>query len=137
MIVRGWHATLNEWLNSAEYILLEGNPRVILCEAGIRSFEGGARVVLDLSAVPAVRDISHLPIVVDIGCVGGPAEIEKMGLAALAAGADGLMVEVDAAAGAAGTAAPGHRLSLAGFAGLAPKLAAMGRLMEGLGIDHA
>jgi 3-deoxy-7-phosphoheptulonate synthase len=136
LLVRGWHATLMEWLNSAEYILFEGNPRVILCEAGIRSFEAGTRVILDLSAVPAVKEISHLPILVDAGRAGGPGEIEKMGLAAIAAGADGLMLEVALSSGSPGRP-PATGLSLAEFAGIVPKLAAMARLMEGLGIDHA
>jgi 3-deoxy-7-phosphoheptulonate synthase len=125
LLVRGWHSTLKEWLNSAEYVLFEGNPAVILCDAGIRSFESGARVVLDLSAIPAVKDISHLPILLDVGRAGGPEEIEKLGLAAVAAGVDGLMLEVGPDA-----------LSPAVFAGLARKFAAMSRLVEGLGLDH-
>jgi 3-deoxy-7-phosphoheptulonate synthase len=137
LLVRGWHATLKEWLNSAEYVLFEGNPRVILCEAGIRSFEAGSRVILDLSAVPAVKEISHLPILVDAGRAGGPEEIEKMGLAAIAAGADGLMLEVALSAGTPSRPPATVGLSLAEFAGLVPKMAAMGRLMEGLRIDHA
>jgi 3-deoxy-7-phosphoheptulonate synthase len=136
LLVRGWHATLLEWLNSAEYVLFEGNLRVILCEAGIRSFETDARPILDLSAVPAVKAVSHLPIVVDIGRAGGPEEVEKMGLAAVAAGADGLVVEVAVGGPAAASPAPAKPLSLAAFARLAPKLAAMSRLTKGLAIDH-
>jgi len=131
MLVRGWHATLKEWLNSAEYVLFEGNRKVVLCEAGIRSFESDARPILDLSAVPALKALSHLPVVVDVGRAGGPEEVGKMGLAAVAAGADGLMVEVSLADLGATAAAPAKALSLAEFARLAPKLAAMSRLAEG------
>lgn len=136
LLVRGWHSTLKEWLNSAEYVLFEGNPAVILCDAGIRSFESGARVILDLSAIPAVKDISHLPVVLDVGRAGGPEEIEKMGLAAVAAGVDGLMLEVGLASGPSRDSAPEAGLSPEAFAGLARKFAAMSRLMEGLGLDH-
>jgi 3-deoxy-7-phosphoheptulonate synthase len=128
LLVRGWHATLKEWLNSAEYVLFEGNPGVILCDAGIRGFEAGSRVIFDLSAVPALKGISHLPVLFDVSRASGALEMEKLGLAAIAAGADGLVVEV----GPAG--APG--LGLAAFAALARKFAAMGRLVEGRGIDH-
>jgi 3-deoxy-7-phosphoheptulonate synthase len=134
MLVRGWHATLKEWLNSAEYVLFEGNRRVVLCEAGIRSFESDARPILDLSAVPAVKAISHLPVVVDVGPAGGPEEVEKMGLAAVAAGADGLMIEVALGDRAAVPPASAKALSLAEFARLAPKLAALSRLTGGLKI---
>jgi 3-deoxy-7-phosphoheptulonate synthase len=123
-LVRGWHATLKEWLNSAEYVLFEGNPAVILCDAGIRSFEPGGRVILDLSVIPAVKAISHLPVVLDVRRAGGPDEIERMGLAALAAGADGLVVGLDPAAGPEA------------FADLARRFTAMGRLVEGLRLDH-
>jgi len=82
LLKRGMHSTIEEWLNSAEYILSAGNPRVILCERGIRTFEVYSRNTLDLSAVPAVRELTHLPI------------IEPMSLAAVAAGSDGLIVEV-------------------------------------------
>jgi 3-deoxy-7-phosphoheptulonate synthase len=123
-LVRGWHATLKEWLNSAEYVLFEGNPAVVLCDAGIRSFEGGSRIILDLSVIPAVKAISHLPVVLDIERAGRPEEIERMGLAALAAGADGLVVGLGPASG------PGS------FADLAPRFMAMSRLVEGLRLDH-
>jgi len=120
LLVRGWHATLKEWLNSAEYILFEGNPGVILCDAGIRGFEADRRDIYDLSAIPALKGISHLPVLFDLSRAGGAPEIEKLGLAAVAAGADGLIVEVAPAA----------------FAGLARKFAAMDRLLEGLEVDH-
>lgn len=135
VLVRSWHATLLEWLNSAEYILVEGNPRVILCEAGIRSFETGSRVILDLSAVPAVKAISHLPVLVDLDRAGGAGEIERMGLAAIAAGADGLILDVDLGSETADAAREVNGVTLPEFVRLAPKLAAMRTLMEGLGFD--
>jgi len=95
LLKRGLQATLEEWLNSAEYILSAGNPNVILCERGIRTFETYTRNTLDLSAVPAIRSLSHLPILVDPTHGTGRVElVEPMSLAAAAAGADGLMIEV-------------------------------------------
>jgi 3-deoxy-7-phosphoheptulonate synthase len=92
---RGMSATIQEWLMSAEYILAENNPNVILCERGIRTFETYTRNTLDLSAVPVVKAKSHLPIVVDPSHgVGIRNKILPMALAAVAAGADGLMIEV-------------------------------------------
>lgn len=95
LLKRGMYSTLEEWLNCAEYILAEGNPNVILCERGIRSFETFTRNTLDLSIVPSVKSQSHLPIFVDpshgTGVLG---LIEPMSLAAVAAGADGLEIEV-------------------------------------------
>ncbi len=95
LLKRGMSATLYEFLMSAEYILAEGNPNVVLCERGIRGFSDFTRNTLDLSIVPAVKQYSHLPIVVDPSHgTGRPEYIEPMSLAALAAGADGIMVEV-------------------------------------------
>ncbi|MEM4633793.1 MAG: 3-deoxy-7-phosphoheptulonate synthase [Candidatus Anstonellaceae archaeon] len=95
LLKRGMHSTIEEWLNCAEYILNEGNPDVILCERGIRTHENYTRNTLDLSSVPAVRELTHLPIIVDpshgTGRVG---LITPMSLAAAACGADGLIVEV-------------------------------------------
>ena len=80
---------------SAEYIMSEGNERVILCERGIRTYETYTRNTLDLSAVPTLKNLTHLPIVVDPSHATGPARLVKpMALAAAAAGADGLMIEV-------------------------------------------
>jgi len=94
LLKRGMFSTLNEWLSSAEYILSAGNPNVVLCERGIRTFEAYTRNTLDLSAVPAVRELSHLPVIVDPSHGTGRASlIESMSLAATAAGADGLMIE--------------------------------------------
>jgi 3-deoxy-7-phosphoheptulonate synthase len=95
LLKRGMYSSLSEWLNSIEYILNEGNPNVIPCERGIRTFETYTRNTLDLSAVPAMKDLSHLPIIVDPShATGRPELIGPMSLAAVAAGADGLIVEV-------------------------------------------
>lgn len=95
LLKRGMYSTLSEWLNCAEYILSAGNPNVILCERGIRTFETYTRNTLDLSAVPAIKELTHLPIVVDPSHgTGRLSLIPSMSLAAVAAGADGLMLEV-------------------------------------------
>jgi 3-deoxy-7-phosphoheptulonate synthase len=89
------YSTLEEWLNCAEYILSEGNPNVILCERGIRTFEKYTRNTLDLSAVPAIKELTHLPIIIDpTHSTGRLSLIAPMSLAAVAAGADGLIIEV-------------------------------------------
>ena len=95
LLKRGWCSTLEEWLNCAEYILGEGNPNVILCERGIRSFEQYTRNTLDLSAVPALAELTHLPVIVDPShATGRPALIGPMSMASVAVGAAGVMVEV-------------------------------------------
>ena len=95
LLKRGLSATIEEWLMSAEYIMSEGNPNVILCERGIRTFETYTRNTLDLSAVLAVKRLSHLPVVVDPSHACGQAwMVERMAMAAVAAGADGLIIEV-------------------------------------------
>ncbi len=95
LLKRGMYSTLEEWLNCAEYILAEGNDKVILCERGIRTFETYTRNTLDLSMIPAVHAESHLPILVDPSHGTGILfMIEPMSLAAVAAGADGLEIEV-------------------------------------------
>ena len=95
LLKRGMYSTLEEWLNCAEYVLAEGNPNLILCERGIRTFETYTRNTLDLSIVPSVKEISHLPIIVDPSHgTGRLSVIEPMSLAAMAAGADGVMIEV-------------------------------------------
>jgi len=96
LLKRGMNSTIEEWLNCAEYILNEGNPHVILCERGIRTFEKYTRNTLDLSSVPAVKELSHLPIIVDPShATGRVSLIPSLSLAAVAAGADGVIVEVD------------------------------------------
>ncbi|MGD2184952.1 MAG: 3-deoxy-7-phosphoheptulonate synthase [Desulfobacterales bacterium] len=95
LLKRGMHSTLVEWLNCAEYILSEGNPNVILCERGIRTFETYTRNTLDLSAVPAIKELSHLPIIIDpTHSTGRISLIAPMSMAAVAAGADGMIIEV-------------------------------------------
>ena len=95
LLKRGLSATINEWLMSAEYIMAAGNPNVILCERGIRTFETYTRNTLDLSAVQAVKRLSHLPVIVDPSHATGLSwMVERMSLAAIAAGADGLIIEV-------------------------------------------
>jgi len=95
LLKRGMYSTLSEWLNCAEYILSGGNPNVILCERGIRTFESYTRNTLDLSAIPAIKELTHLPIIVDPAHATGKASlIPSMSLAAVASGADGLLVEV-------------------------------------------
>jgi 3-deoxy-7-phosphoheptulonate synthase len=95
LLKRGMAATIQEWLMSAEYILSEGNPDVILCERGIRTFETATRNTLDLSAIPVVKHLSHLPIIADPSHgVGTRRFVAPMARAAVAAGADGIMVEI-------------------------------------------
>ncbi len=95
LLKRGLATTIDEWLMSAEYILSEGNDKVILCERGIRTFEKATRNTLDLSAIPVVKEKSHLPVIVDPSHGTGYWQyVETMSLAAVAAGADGLMIEV-------------------------------------------
>ncbi|HET6568688.1 MAG TPA: 3-deoxy-7-phosphoheptulonate synthase [Rhodothermales bacterium] len=92
---RGLSATIEEWLMSAEYVIAHGNPNVILCERGIRTFETYTRNTLDISAVPVVKKVSHLPIFVDPSHgTGIRTKVIPMARAAVAAGADGIMVEV-------------------------------------------
>ncbi len=95
LLKRGMYSTIEEWLNCAEYILNEGNPDVILCERGIRTHEKYTRNTLDLSAVPAVKELTHLPIITDPSHATGKVSlIPPMCLASVAAGADGIIVEV-------------------------------------------
>ncbi|MEJ2635395.1 MAG: 3-deoxy-7-phosphoheptulonate synthase [Calditrichia bacterium] len=95
LLKRGMSANLNEFLMSAEHIMTEGNDRIVLCERGIRTFVEYSRNTLDLNVVPAVKQVSHLPIIVDPSHGTGRRDlIEPMSLAALAAGADGLIIEV-------------------------------------------
>jgi 3-deoxy-7-phosphoheptulonate synthase len=92
---RGLSATIEEWLMSAEYILSEGNDHVVLCERGIRTFEPYTRNTLDLSAIPVIKNLTHLPVVIDPSHATGIREkVSPMARAAIAAGADGLMIEV-------------------------------------------
>ena len=95
LLKRGLSATLDELLMAAEYVLKEGNPNVMLCERGIRTFETAYRFTLDLLAIPALRELTHLPIVIDPSHAAGRRDwVPAMSLAAAAAGADGIIVEV-------------------------------------------
>ena len=95
LLKRGLSATIDEWLNAAEYIISEGNPNIVLCERGIRTYETSTRNTLDISAVPVIRSKSHLPVIVDPShATGVRAYVEPLAKAAVAAGADGLMIEV-------------------------------------------
>lgn len=95
LLKRGLCATIDEWLNAAEYIMSEGNEKVILCERGIRTYETSTRNTLDISAVPVIKSKSHLPIIVDPSHASGVREyIPALSRAAVAVGADGLIIEV-------------------------------------------
>jgi len=95
MLKRGLSATIEEWLMAAEYIMHAGNPNVILCERGIRTFETATRNTLDLSAIPVIKRLSHLPVIADPSHgTGHRYLVQPMALAAAAAGADGLIIEV-------------------------------------------
>jgi 3-deoxy-7-phosphoheptulonate synthase len=94
LLKRGMAATVDEWLLAAEYVLVEGNPQVVLCESGIRSFDSAAPILLDLAAIPLLRTKTHLPVVVAPARNGATeAVVESLALAAIAAGADGLLLE--------------------------------------------
>ena len=95
MLKRGMSATVEEWLLAAEYIMLKGNENIILCERGIRTFDTSLRNTMDIASIPLVKELSHLPVIADPSQGSGKRSLVKpMSLAALAAGADGLMIEV-------------------------------------------
>lgn len=95
LLKRGLSATYEEWIMSAEYIMASGNPNVILCERGVRTFETYTRNTLDLQAIPVIKKLTHLPIVIDPSHAGGKWWlVEPMAKASIAAGCDGLMIEV-------------------------------------------
>jgi len=95
LLKRGIAATVEEWLMSAEYVMSEGNPNIILCERGIRTYETYTRNTLDLSAIPVLRERTHLPVIVDPShALGISRFVKPMSLAAVGAGADGLIIEV-------------------------------------------
>jgi len=97
MLKRGFTATVEEWLNAAEYVYKEGNHHVVLCERGIRTFETSTRNTLDISAIPVVKELSHLPIIVDPSHSGGKRQlVAPLSRVAVAAGADGFMIDVHA-----------------------------------------
>ena len=95
LLKRGLSATIEEWIMSAEYIMASGNPNVIFCERGIRTFEKYTRNTLDLSVIPILKEKTHLPVIIDPSHATGDWKlVESMSLAAIAAGADGLIIEV-------------------------------------------
>jgi len=95
VLKRGFSCTVTEWLTAADYVLAEGNNHVILCERGIRTFEDSARFSLDISSIPAIKNFSHLPIIVDPSHAAGHYSlVPALAKAAVAAGADGLLIEV-------------------------------------------
>ncbi len=131
LLKRGLAATLEEWLMAAEYVMAGGNYNVILCERGVRTFSDHSRNTLDLSVIPPVKTLSHLPILVDPSHGTGKREyVPAMARAALAAGADGLLIEVHPD--------PNHAMSdgaqSLGFADFEKLLASLRRLAEPLGV---
>ena len=95
LLKRGLSATIEEWIMAAEYIMSEGNMNVVFCERGIRTFENFTRNTLDLSVIPIIKERTHLPIVIDPSHAAGDWRlIESLSLASIAAGADGLIIEV-------------------------------------------
>ena len=95
LLKRGLANTIEEWLMSAEYIMSEGNPNIILCERGIRTLETATRNTLDLSAIPVLKEKTHLPVIVDPSHATGVRQyVEPLAIAAAAIGADGLIIEV-------------------------------------------
>jgi len=130
LLKRGSSATIEEWLLAAEYILAEGNRDVILCERGIRTFEEYTRNTLDLTAVPVVKYLSHLPVIVDPShAIGKWRFVAPMACAAVAAGADGLLVEVHPNPAEALCDGP-QSLTPQNFQALMQKLAGIASVME-------
>ena len=131
ILKRGMGATIEELLLSAEYILKEGNERVILCERGIRTFEGSTRYTLDISAVPVLKRLTHLPVIVDPShAAGDRALVPSLTLAAVAAGADGLMLEVHTEPSKS-VSDPCQALSCEEFASLMKKIEGVRRALNG------
>ncbi len=133
LLKRGMMSTIQELLNAAEYILSEGNPNVILCERGIRTFETHTRNTLDISAVPILKQLTHLPVIVDPSHATGIRELVlPVSRAAIAAGADGIIVEVHPNPDQALSDGP-QSLDLKDFAdfmrGIAPIVEAVGRTL--------
>jgi 3-deoxy-7-phosphoheptulonate synthase len=125
MIKRGLAMLIEEWLLAAEYIMAQGNPNVILCERGIRTFETATRNVLDVSSVAVVQQLSHLPVFVDPSHAAGKrAYVAALTLAGIAAGADGLMIEVHPQPDQALSDAA-QQLDFAEFAALTPRISAV------------
>ena len=130
LLKRAVGATVEELLQSAEYILAGGNPNVVLCERGVRSFSQTSRAALDISAIPVLKQMTHLPVIVDPShAAGSAALVPPLALAAVAAGADGLLIEVhDRPAAALSDAA--QSLSCTAFAELAEKVVRVRKALE-------
>jgi len=125
LLKRGLAATIEEWLLAAEYVLSQGNPHVMLCERGIRTFERATRNTVDINAVPLVKQLSHLPVIVDPSQgTGKRSLVEAVSLAAVAAGADGLIVEMHPHPDLA-LKDGAQSLTLEQFAAMMPKLRAV------------
>lgn len=140
LLKRGLSATMEEWLMSAEYILSEGNPNVILCERGIRTFETYTRNTLDLNAVPVIQHLSHLPVIVDPSHgVGKWRYVTAMARAGIAAGANGLIVEIHPKPEEALSDGP-QSLTLENFAAMVDEVkrvsSALSSLDENLYVKH-
>ena len=132
LLKRGMNSTFWEWMNSAEYILSEGNPNVILCERGIRTFETCTRNTLDLSIIPHTKKTSHLPVIVDPSHGTGRSDlIESMSMAAVTVGADGIMIEVHPDPDNA-ISDQKQQINLPAFSQLAEKVNQIKKLMENL-----
>jgi 3-deoxy-7-phosphoheptulonate synthase len=141
MLKRGLSATIEEWLLAAEYILAQGNPNVMLCERGIRTFETATRNTVDINAVPLIKQLSHLPIVVDPSQgTGKRSLVHAVSLAAVAAGADGLLVEIHPHPDAA-LKDGAQSLTLEQYAELMPRVhavaTAIGRSVAERALEHA
>ena len=141
LLKRGLSATITELLLAAEYILARGNTNVILCERGIRTFETATRNTLDIAAIPVLRRETHLPVIVDPSHAAGQADlVASLAYAAVAAGADGLIMEVHPRPEAAWSDAD-QTLSVTAFAelvaGLAPFAAAAGRTVAGARVESS
>ncbi|MFH1234825.1 MAG: 3-deoxy-7-phosphoheptulonate synthase [Candidatus Diapherotrites archaeon] len=132
ILKRGLSSTIEEFLFAAEYIMSEGNEQVILCERGIRTFENATRFTLDLSAVPVIKELSHLPIIVDPSHASGKSSlVPAMSLSAVAAGADGLLIEVHSEPEKA-LCDGSQQLTLPQFRELLAKIMEVRAVMEGM-----
>jgi len=130
MLKRGPSSTVKDLLLAAEYVIIEGNRDIILCERGISTFETYTRNTLDLSAVPVIKHLSHLPVIVDPAHATGRNHlVEPMALAAIAAGADGIMVEVHNNPDAALCDGP-QSLTLSQFDSMMEKLRSIARIVD-------
>lgn len=138
LLKRGFGATISELLNAAEYVLEAGNPDVILCERGIRTFETSTRFTLDVAAVPVLRSRTHLPVIVDPSHAAGDRRlVPALARAAVAAGADGVMVEVHSDPGSA-LSDGAQSMEPVAFAALAGELRAIADVVRraAIGVDE-